>query len=69
MNCDPYKGPFTSFSEALDAYVVASPAVLIDTYILPLNNCLAIADAFCDHKARATMDHIKRRIKEPQESQ
>ena len=55
MNADPYKKPFTNINEAFDASV-ASPRVLIDQYILPQDNCLAIANAIQNHKARAITD-------------
>jgi len=55
MNADPFKGPFTNITEVFDASV-ASPRVLIDQYILPQDNCLAIANAIQNHKARAITD-------------
>ena len=55
MNADSYKGPFTNIKDAFDASVV-SPRVLIDQYILPNDNYLAIANAIRNHKARAITD-------------
>ena len=55
MLLDPYKGPFANIEEAFDASV-NSPRVLIDRYILPDDNCLAIANAIRNDKARAITD-------------
>ena len=55
MLLDPYKGPFACIEEAFEASV-NSPRVLIDQYILPADNCLAIANAIRNDKARAITD-------------
>jgi hypothetical protein len=55
MNTDPYKGPFANIKEAFNA-LNDSPRVLIDRYTLPGDNCLAIANAIRNNKARAITD-------------